>query len=448
MKTQTTESQVNKTAVAFYRVSTDRQQNDRQIEDVQRYCKAYGYQLIKEFQEIISGASKLSDRKELKEMLKYVDENQPDFVICSELSRLARSQDSLQIIENWTRQGVTFISLKEGIRTLDENKKTNPMTQLLLGILQAINIFELETIKYRTVSGLNKSAAGGTWIGGTVPYGYNLIEKRLVINEDEAQTVNEIFQYYLKGWGSNKIASHLNRSGKTTKEGKIWREQTIHKMLTNTLFAGRRLYKGEEMQTPETRIIDDLTFVPVQEKIKNKKSQPKLDKHQQHEYLLQGKIKCSCGSTFSGRHRDNAYFCKSQKFASGCGVRSVKMSWVDEQVKQKLFINYSSLLGDKKQIIDNTLSLKAELSDVTDKIAKEKTHQNYLINSIARIGEQKFNEKFDASQEYLKTLEAREDEINIKLRASQQFRNLMAPKGFKVTNPLNTVPVVLQATLT
>ena len=100
MKAQTTDNQL--TAVAFYRVSTDKQTNDRQFSDVLRHCNAYGLTLLKEFQETISGASKLSQRKELCQMLEYVDANRPKYVICSELSRLARSQDAISIIKDWT----------------------------------------------------------------------------------------------------------------------------------------------------------------------------------------------------------------------------------------------------------------------------------------------------------------------------------------------------------
>ena len=151
--------------MAFYRVSTDKQNNDRQIEDVRKYCKAFDFDLQKEFQETISGAAKLQERKELQALLKYVEENKPNYIVCSELSRLARSQDAVSIIKSWTDKGICFISLKENIKTLDVNGNKNPMTDLLLGILTAINVFELETIKFRVKSGLRKTANKGTWIG-------------------------------------------------------------------------------------------------------------------------------------------------------------------------------------------------------------------------------------------------------------------------------------------
>lgn len=78
-----------------------------------------------------------------------------------------------------TDQGICFVSLKEGIRTLDKDGKRNPMTDLLLGILTAINVFELETIRYRVKSGLNKTVNKGTWSGGNAPFGYDIQDQKV-----------------------------------------------------------------------------------------------------------------------------------------------------------------------------------------------------------------------------------------------------------------------------
>jgi site-specific DNA recombinase len=439
MKTQTTDNQP--TAIAFYRVSTDKQTNDRQFSDVQNYCKAYGYKLLKEFQETISGASKLSQRKELCQMLEFVETNRPNFVICSELSRLARSQDAITIIKDWTDKGVCFVSLKENIRTLDESGKTNPMTDLLLSIMTALNIFELETIKYRVRSGLSKAIYEDKNWSGSVPYGYRSVDKKLVVYPDEAENVKMMFQKYAEGWGTLKIATHLNRQDIQTTLGKFWRDQKIYKILSNPVYAGRRRWNDELLEQAELRIVDEQTFTAVAERLKNNSNTSDLNKKNKHNYLLSGKIVCECGQHFVGQ-KNEKYICKSNKYAGGCKIKQVNKEWIEAQVKQELFINFGSLLDDNKKIIDNTASLETELFGIAVKINKERLHQNYLINSISRIGELKFNEKFDASVSYLNTLTSRTDEINKKLKASQQFSKLIAPSGMKVMPQLGIVPVI------
>jgi site-specific DNA recombinase len=439
MKSQTIDNRL--TAIAFYRVSTDKQTNDRQFSDVQQYCTAYGYTLLKEFQETISGASKLSQRKELCQMLEFVEANRPKYVICSELSRLARSQDAITIIKDWTSKGICFVSLKENIRTLDELGKTNPMTDLLLSIMTALNVFELETIKYRVRSGMSKAIYENKNWSGSVPYGYRSVAKKLVICDDEAEMVRMMFQKYADGWGTLRIATHLNRQGVQTTLGKFWRDQKIYKILSNPVYVGRRRWNDEFLEQTELKIIDEQTFTAVAERLKNNGNISDLNKKNKHDYLLTGKIVCECGQHFVGQ-KNEKYICKSNKYAGGCKVKQVNKDWIEAQVKQELFINYGSLLDDNKKIIDNTASLEAELSEIAVKTTKERKHQDYLINSIDRIGQQKFNEKFDASKSYVETLESRIDEINKKLKATQQFSKLISPAGWKSSPSLGIVPII------
>jgi site-specific DNA recombinase len=439
MKSQTIDNRL--TAIAFYRVSTDKQTNDRQFSDVQQYCKAYGYILLKEFQETISGASKLSQRKELCQMLEFVEANRPKYVICSELSRLARSQDAITIIKDWTDKGVCFVSLKENIITLDANGKSNPMTDLLLSIMTALNIFELETIKYRVRSGLSKAIYEDKNWSGAIPYGYRSVDKKLVVYKDEAENVRMMFQKYADGWGTLKIATHLNRQDILTTLGRYWRDQKIYKILSNPVYVGRRRWNNEFLEQSELRIIDEQTFTVVAERLKGNGNTSDLNKKNKHNYLLAGKIICKCGQHFVGQ-KNEKYICKSNKYAGGCKIKQVNKEWIESQVKQELFINYGSLLDDNKKVIDNIASLETELFEIAVKINKERSHQNYLINSISRIGEQKFNEKFDASLSYLNTLSSKNDEINKKLKASQQFSKLIAPWGMQVVSSNTVIPVI------
>ena len=307
------------------------------------------------------------------------------------------------------------------------------MTDLLLSIMTALNVFELETIKYRVRSGLSKAIYEDKNWSGSVPYGYRSVAKKLVVCDDEAENVRMMFQKYAEGWGTLKIATHLNRQDIQTTLGKFWRDQKIYKILSNPVYVGRRRWNDELLEQAELRIIDEQTFTAVADRLKNNGNTSDLNKKNVHNYLLTGKIVCECGQHFVGQ-KNEKYICKSNKYAGGCKIKQVNKDWIESQVKQELFINYGSLLDDNKKIIDNTASLEAELSEIAVKIAKERKHQDYLINSISRIGELKFNEKFDASQTYLKALESRTDEINKKLKACQQFSKLIAPSGWKVNH--------------
>jgi DNA invertase Pin-like site-specific DNA recombinase len=421
--TEITKSSENQpVCVAFYRVSTDKQNNDRQIEDVRKYCKAFDFDLQKEFQETISGAAKLTQRTELQALLKYVEENKPDYIICSELSRLARSQDAVSIIKGWTDKGICFISLKENIKTLDKDGNKNPMTDLLLGILTAINVFELETIKFRVKSGLRKTANRGTWIG-SVPFGYSVINQRLVINPDESETLKMMFERYSEGWSNGKIASYLNRNKITTKQGVTWKDTQVYKILKNPIVIGKRIWGGETIELPELRLIEDSIFTAVQDRLVKKTNVEPLNKQNKYAYLLSGKMVCACGKHFIGINRSKNYICKSHKYGAGCNVKSINMNYLDDAVKN-LLIDNAKILYDYSGITNETKKINDEIIHNQEIIDAEKQTQNYLINNMVKIGQKKFDEKFDDSTTLVSQLQKKNDELNIKLSRTKNFMNI------------------------
>jgi len=423
MKSNTPGKDKEKTpvAVAFYRISTDKQQTDRQIQDVRRYCDAFGYNLPEknEFKEVISGAAKLHERKELQALIKFVGDNKPDFVICSELSRLARSQDAVSIIKDWTDKGICFITLKENIRTLDKDGNKSPMTDLLLNIMTAINIFELESIKYRVRSGLRKTINTGTWSGGNAPFGYSIKDKKLLINH-EAEHVKFIFERYADGWGNIKITSHLNLNKIPTKNNKTWTDTKVYKILSNSIYSGKRKWKTEIIDQPELRIVDDTIFTAVQNRLVNRLNNTTINKHNKYDYLLTGKIICSCGKHFIGQGRRNIYMCKSKKYGRGCNIKSVRINYLDNEISNHLN-DHAKLLWDNSGISNKMKVMKDEILEYQTKIHEEKTRQNYFINNISKIGQQMFDQKFDASTELVDRLQKQIDTLNIKLSRTKTF---------------------------
>jgi site-specific DNA recombinase len=416
------EGQNQPIACAFYRISTDKQGTDRQIEDVRQYCKAYGYFLPKEneFEEVISGASTLEKRTVLQSMLAYVEKNRPKYVICSELSRLARSQDSLVLIKNWTAQGICFISLKENIKTLDVNGNKTPMTDLLLGILTAINIFELDTIQYRVKSGLNKTVRQGTWSGGNPPFGYSIEDKRLVMCPAEAQTLEFMFKKYSEGWGSHKIASYLNLQGTTTKEGKSWVDSKIYKILSNPICIGKRMWNAEAIEMPEARIISDGLYYQVQERLQKNQNTTDLNKHNKYDYALAGKITCACGKSWVGQGRHGVYLCKSKKYSGGCSTKPVKIHWLEGQIKEQLISNQAKLIYDNTRLVSKVNELQSELQVLESDLKAEKRTQQAYIKSIVILGQQKFDAMYQASEVLQKKISDKIKEIQKKLEQNKK----------------------------
>lgn len=428
--TKTTEAQP--VACCFYRISTDKQDTERQYNDVRNHCKAYSIKIVYEKEEVMSGAAKLEDRKDLQEFLKYVDDNKPQYVVVSELSRLARSQDAVDIIKKWTAQGICFISHKEGIRTLNDKGETTPTTTLLLQIMSAINEFELTTIQYRVKSGLHKTVNKGTWSGGNAPYGYDIQDQKLVFNS-EATTVKKMFEWYSQGWGTHKIASYLNINKIFTKNGKNWVDTKVYKILSNSIYIGKRMWNGEPIEQPELKIVDDAVFASVQDRLVKNANVAPINKHHKYDYLLAGKITCACGKGWVGQGRHNIYLCKSKKYSGGCNTKPLKITWLDEQVKQKLMVNSGKLLFDNSGIVNKTKEMQDEVLLLQEKVDAEKKNQNYLINQISRIGQQTFEKKFDASTTFVKQLQEQIDNLHIKLNNAKIY--MQTPPAIAIIKP-------------
>ena len=143
---QTTEKQ----CVVYYRVSRNKMSDQRQETDVLEYCQKNGYTIATDaFREKISGT--IRNRKAMTEAIEYAKANNIKYLIASELSRLGRTNEVNDIVEDLTSQNICVITLKESIQTMKYNDKNewvrNDDAIFLVGILTAINKKESDTTK-------------------------------------------------------------------------------------------------------------------------------------------------------------------------------------------------------------------------------------------------------------------------------------------------------------
>jgi DNA invertase Pin-like site-specific DNA recombinase len=154
-----------KKVVLFCRVSStnDRQNYERQINDLTQLADSLNYKIEAIFAEKISGAKKNSERKELMNMIEYVNTNQIDKVLCTELSRIGRDPlQILQALEILNQNKISLYIQNFNIETLTDDKQINPMSQFLITILAEVARLERSSIEIRLQSGyINFRAVGG-----------------------------------------------------------------------------------------------------------------------------------------------------------------------------------------------------------------------------------------------------------------------------------------------
>ena len=140
--------------VILARVSTDKQEYERQINELTEYCRKMNWQVEKVFANKISGAVKNEEREEIVELIEYVKSNDICRVVCLEISRVGRNTlEALKIIQTLNENEVSLYVKNYNLETLDSNGKVNPVANLICTILLEVASMERLTIKERIASG-------------------------------------------------------------------------------------------------------------------------------------------------------------------------------------------------------------------------------------------------------------------------------------------------------
>ena len=152
--------------IIFSRVSTSIQDNQRQIDELTEYSKKMNFDVIKVFEEKISGGKKNEERPILMEMIQFVKENQIDKVLCWELSRLGRNTiEVLMTIELLNENCISLFIKNYNIETLNEKCEINPLSQFMIQILTSVSQMERSQIRQRIKSGYDSFRKNGGKVG-------------------------------------------------------------------------------------------------------------------------------------------------------------------------------------------------------------------------------------------------------------------------------------------
>jgi DNA invertase Pin-like site-specific DNA recombinase len=152
--------------VIVSRVSTSIQDNNRQVEELKDYSTKMGFEVVKVFEETISGAKKNEERPELMKMISFIQENKIDKILCWELSRLGRNTiEVLKTIQLLNENRISLYIKNYNIETLTEEKEINPLSQFMIQILTSVSEMERTQIRQRVKSGYEVYRSKGGKVG-------------------------------------------------------------------------------------------------------------------------------------------------------------------------------------------------------------------------------------------------------------------------------------------
>jgi len=398
------ERQMKKIAI-YARVSSDNGTQDyqRQINDLKKIILDLGYteDQIEIFAERISGYKKKAERPELNRMLTLIETDNKYFecIYVTEISRLGRNpSETRQTIDRLTDLNVPIYIKSLNRTTLDKDGKRDTIMNIILQILMEFADAETEQLKTRSKSGLLTSATAGK-AGGSkhLPYGYKkAADGMLVVDEDEAVVVKDMFELYTKNNGAKIIRGILNSRGTLTRYNKAygdqqikfniakdasqikWSDKTVIDILSNPLYKGQRRFKGEILAAP--RIVSDELFDTCEAIRMSKTHRNNLTTYT---YLLKDIISCGCcGRNYFGRYKptykgDKIYVCSSSiGNLERCSNKGINIMLLETAIFNELIASDSVL-----KYINETQDIKQQLQNDMARLEHQLTNEQISLPS-------------------------------------------------------------------
>jgi DNA invertase Pin-like site-specific DNA recombinase len=191
------------------------------------------------------------DRPALQRLLADVEAGLIDVIVVYKIDRLSRSlMDFAKLVDIFDRNQVTFVSVTQSFNT------TTSMGRLTLNILLSFAQFEREVIGERIRDKFAASRKRGMWMGGYVPLGYDVRDRKLIINEAEAATVRMIFKRFVALGSATKLAKALVAESVRTKSGRPVDKGYIYRLLNSRVYLGEATHKDASYPGEHAQIID------------------------------------------------------------------------------------------------------------------------------------------------------------------------------------------------
>ncbi len=212
------------------------------------------------------------ERPALRQLLKDIDSGLVDVIVVYKIDRLTRSlADFAKLVEAFDAKEISFVAVTQQFNT------TTSMGRLTLNVLLSFAQFERELSSERVRDKVAASRKKGKWMGGSVPLGYDSIDKKLIINQSEATTVRMIFDRYLALRSLQKLIDELNQNAVVTKtrqtKGKMsggfsFTYGPLAYLLKNRTYRGEAGHKGSWFRGEHEPIVDCEVFEQVQSLLK------------------------------------------------------------------------------------------------------------------------------------------------------------------------------------
>lgn len=422
-----------KTKVYTYtRVSTAMQIDGYSLDAQKSRMKAFAeyndYEIVREYEDAGKSGKSIEGRVQFSQMMDDIKEGKDgvSYVLVFKLSRFGRNAadvlSTLQIMQDF---GVNLICVEDGI---DSSKDAG---KLMISVLSAVAEIERENIRVQTMEGRIQKAREGKWNGGFAPYGYQLVDGKLEINEEEAVAIRVIFDQYVNtNIGSNGIAKYLENHGirkiqRQNGKNPLFDAHLVRLILRNPVYCGKIAYGRRRTEKVHgTRndyhlveqenylLVDGLHEAIVSEEIWQAAQVKLLAQAKKYEHvnkgkdtrthLLSGIVKCPvCGAGMYGnkcikhkkdgtKYKDFYYYgCKHRTMTRGhkCDYRKqINEELLDDAVAEIIV----ALVSKPKfaTMMQEKINMKVDTSTIDQEVANHEKQLRQYYSTKSKLMEE------------------------------------------------------------
>lgn len=352
---------------------------DAQREACESYIasqRAEGWVLVRDRYDDGGFSGGTLDRPALKRLLADIEQGLIDVVVFYKVDRLSRSlMDFAKLVETFEAHGVTFTSVTQSFST------TTSMGRLTLNILLSFAQYEREIIGERIRDKVAASKARGMWMGGKVPLGYDVADRKLIANQSEAARVRRVFELFVETGSGVETVRRLRAEGLTTKTGRLLDKGDVYKFLNLRTYIGEVEHKGKvypgEHQAIVPRELWDRAHAILQVSPRTRAAQ-----NRQHApALLKGLIFGVDGRALSPTHcvkngRLYRYYVAQSVLKGGAAcddsiVRRVSAAEIEAAVVDQV----RALLRQPEIVVGTWLAARRDAPDLTEREVRDALHR-------------------------------------------------------------------------
>jgi DNA invertase Pin-like site-specific DNA recombinase len=273
---------------------------DAQREACEAYIasqKAEGWLLVPDRYDDGGFSGGTLERPGLKRLMADIEARLVDVIVVYKIDRLSRSlMDFARLVEVFDRNAVTFVSVTQSFNT------TTSMGRLTLNILLSFAQFEREVTGERIRDKFAASRKKGMWMGGWAPLGYDIRDRKLIVNAPEAAHIQFVFERFARLGSVTKLIPILAAEGITAKSGKPVDKGYLYRIISNPVYVGEARHKGTSYPGEHEAIIDRAVWRRVQGILKENPRKRAANSRARTPALLKGLIFGPTGTAMTPTH--------------------------------------------------------------------------------------------------------------------------------------------------